>query len=352
MEHILDALQVIRSGQQTAVLTTIVHVAGSAYRREGAKMLFLANGEEKGTLSAGCLESDLAFRAQAAFEQNTALLHTYDMAAEDDFTWGRGSGCNGVITVLIEPLGVSSWQQSNGLWSAILDAYLQGQTVTVLRKLSGRPENDEPMPVRADAFLMLHGDGSWSGSLQDAQLDARFKPLVQDFHRREERSQATWEGDELFVFERIFPKDRLFIFGAGPDSEPVVAAMSKLGFEVTVIDPRPVRLRPEIFPDAHRLIESHPEQAAQKVELPEGSYAIVMTHSFQSDRVWLSYLNQHHLRYVGVLGPRARTLRLLSSREMPLHYHAPIGLDIGAEGPDEIAVSIAAEIIRVRRGKK
>jgi len=350
MEHILDALQDIRMKQTPAVLTTIVHVQGSAYRREGAKMLFLPSGQEKGTLSAGCLESDLAFRAADAATNGTALLHTYDMASEDDFTWGRGSGCNGIITVLIEPLTDASWQHAS-LWGEVVDSYLKGHTLTVLRQLTGKP-TDEPVPVDASKYLLLRSDGQWSGSLGDAKKDAEWKAKVQTFHAGDARNQSIWDEDgNLYMLERVFPKDRLFVCGAGPDSESVVGTMAKLGFEVTVVDPRPVRLQASIFPDAHQLVESHPEQAADKVFIPEGSYAIVMTHSFQSDRLWLQFLNQHKLRYVGVLGPRARTLRLLGTDAIPPHIYSPIGLDLGAEGPDEIAVSIAAEIVKIRRGK-
>ena len=346
MNEILEAIEKIRNNKGQAVLATIVAVAGSAYRREGAKMLFLQSGQYKGTLSAGCLEADLGLRAEQAQKDGQPFVFQYDMTAEDDLTWGRGAGCNGIIDVLIEPLNWSAQSPATMYWTQVLDALGEGKTVSTLRRL-----HKEKGP-RA-GYLMYDGEAfvnAFGEEVSDTFLTFAKQELV-DFHKGKQSSRSLREEDELIYLDRLLPKERMFVFGAGPDAEPMVDLLAKIGFEVTVVDHRPVRLDQALFPTAKRLVDSRPEQAEQRVEVPSGSYALVMTHSFQSDRVWVNFLRAKSLRYLGVLGPRLRTSRLLEVDEVPDDIHSPVGLNIRADGPDEIAVSVAAELIQLRRAQ-
>ncbi|MCL6636423.1 MAG: XdhC family protein [Alicyclobacillus sp.] len=338
MESILDQLVALQSTQGRAVLASIVHVTGSAYRREGARMLFAADGTQYGTLSAGCLESDLQHRAEGVLQSGQPAVHVYDMASEDDFTWGRGAGCNGVISVLLEPLSGASLPS---YWQEVLQHYAAGITVRGLRRIDQQTGETRGYLVEAN--------GVYSGSLGSAALDAQGREKLAAFAGEGRKGKSEAVDGEWWVLERVQPKDRLFVFGAGPDAEPLVEVAALIGFEVTVVDHRPARLRQELFPRARRLLDCRPEQAAERLAVPAGSYAVVMTHSFQTDKAWLSVLLPLPLRYLGVLGPTLRTQRLLQSETLPDHVKSPIGLAIGADGPEEIAISVAAELVQRRR---
>ncbi|MCL6515889.1 XdhC family protein [Alicyclobacillus sp.] len=339
MEPVIERLNEVWERGETAVLASIIQVLGSAYRREGAKMLFEADGRQVGTLSAGCLEEDMRHRAEQVLSTGQPRIQVYDMAAEDDFTWGRGAGCNGVITVLVERVPAEAGP-ARDYWQAMLDAYRRNEAVAGLRRLDER--TGETL-----GHLVVAG-GAVSGTLGDAALDARWTPRLTAFAAQTGRGQAEREGGAWMVLDRVVPKDQLYIFGAGPDAEPLAALAARTGFAVTVVDHRPARLNPSYFPDA-RLVDCRPEHAAERLEIPAQAFAVVMTHSFQHDRVWVSHLLGQRLRYLGVLGPRQRTERLLQSTVIPPHVKSPVGLAIGADGPQEIAVSVMAELIQLRR---
>jgi xanthine dehydrogenase accessory factor len=154
------------------------------------------------------------------------------------------------------------------------------------------------------------------------------------------------EGELLF--ELFEPRKKLYIFGAGPDVEPLARLASSSDFFVTIIDPRGARCNESIFPTANQLILEHSESYLENNKIPDNSFVLVMTHSFQQDQNILHQLIQAPLYYLGVLGPRRRTERLLAPDLLPDQISSPIGLSIGAEGPEEISISIMAELLKVR----
>ncbi|WP_167859488.1 XdhC family protein [Paenibacillus cymbidii] len=151
--------------------------------------------------------------------------------------------------------------------------------------------------------------------------------------------------------ELYWPRERLYVFGAGPDAEPVVRLAAGLDFEETVVDPRSDRCTEETFPDAQHRVVEHPGAYLERHKLPSGDYVLVMTHWFQHDRAIVERLRANPSHYVGMLGNKVRTARLFQPEPVPEWVQSPVGLSLGAEGPDEIAVSIMAELIRVRSGK-
>lgn len=332
-----------------AVLATVVRVEGSAYRRPGARMLRLDDGRLVGLLSGGCLEADLAERGREVAASGTATLASYDARHDADLVFGLGSGCNGRIDVWIEPLPETS---EGGHLAFLGRTIAAGETAFVATVLAP--------PRLAGRRLWWSESGTASGTVSDPALAARLHAAILA-QRPSRRHQTVMVEDgpaplELLV-ERIRPFPRLAVFGGGPDARPVARLALELGFDVTVVDHRPAFVRPERFPGARVLLA---EAGSAPAGLGRLDAALVMSHHFGHDRDTLGRLLAAPPRYLGVLGPRARTARLLhelakegivpDAATRPRLF-APVGLDLGAETPEEIALSILAEIQAVLAGR-
>ena len=298
MSEIGDVLAAIEShsakGERMA-LATIVAVRGSTYRRPGARLLVPEDGSPVGNLSGGCLEGDVADMARVVMEEGRARLAGWDLTADDDAVWGLGLGCNGAIEVFIEPAEKAA--EVAGALRAALEAERPISVVTVVE--SEAPE------VEAGSRLVVRPDGSTDGSLgavavDAAAIEAATAALAQE--RSEVRSLA--DGVRAFV-------------------------------EV-----------------------SEPSEAPKAAEIDERTYVVVMTHNFLRDKEYLRALLGSPAAYVGMLGPAARTEGLLielreEGEEVGdaerVRIHGPAGLDLGGEGPEEIAQAIVAEIVAVKR---
>ncbi|CAM3843387.1 XdhC family protein [Alkalicoccus chagannorensis] len=290
------------------VLATVVRVEGSAYQKEGASMLFDADGGEYGLVTGGCVEEGLKFEAERLLQEGGMKLLTYDLRAEDDLGWGRGAGCNGAVTILLEVLHPARTKE-------LLELLETRHTLLLVKDTrKGTTEIERTMKataVKETAVLMEDGR----------------------------------------VYETIVPREQLLIFGAGRDAAPLVHMAADLAFDVTIVDPRPARNDPSVFPEAAHHLVRHPAGylAEQQVE---ADAVVVMTHAFEQDRDIVQALQKQGFDgYLGILGPRSRTERLLQSR-VPETISSPVGMPIDAEGAEEIAVSIAAELIQYRRRVK
>ena len=346
---VLAAIESLSAKGERMALATIVAVRGSTYRRPGARLLVPEDGSPVGNLSGGCLEGDVADMARVVMEEGRARLAGWDLTADDDAVWGLGLGCNGAIEVFIEPAEKAA--EVAGALRAALEAERPISVVTVVE--SEAPE------VEAGSRLVVRPDGSTDGSLGEvavdaAAIEAATAALAQE--RSEVRSLA--DGVRAFV-EVLDPPLRLVVCGAGHDAIPMVRAASGVGWNVTVVDDRPAFLTPERFPEANRFVEvSEPSEAPKAAEIDERTYVVVMTHNFLRDKEYLRALLDSPAAYVGMLGPAARTERLLielreEGEEVGdaerARIHGPAGLDLGGEGPEEIAQAIVAEIVAVKR---
>lgn len=341
METIHCILDSIQQENQPGVLATIIGVEGSAYRKVGASMLFLSDGKQIGILSGGCLEQDLAAHAAEVLATGRSHTFLYDTSTEDDLSWGHGLGCNGRIRVLLEP--VDAWMREQLLrLKSCLD---QGVSVLSYRKLNAEVGMDR-------AFFTTY-TGEAFGNTDEADF-------VQDIVNN--RIQPSWKlgngvrflptaGASYYV-HLYLPKPRIYIFGAGPDARSFVQFACNAGFAVTVCDWREALCSKDHFPQADEFLVGAMAEFAAKLHFGAQDAVVLMTHHFQHDRLLLEVLLQRELFYLGVLGPRKRTSRLLGGAAIPDYVHSPIGLPIGSEGPEEIAISILAEIIsKLRLGK-
>ncbi|HVB38819.1 MAG TPA: XdhC family protein [Vicinamibacterales bacterium] len=339
-ERLLSAIRDVRAGGGRAALATVVRVKGSAYRREGAHMLVRETGAYECALSGGCLEPAVADAAARVIAGGRPVVLNYDL--QDDSVWGLGIGCTGAVDIRIERLEDDSLTQE---WLGILERGEAAVLVTPLDDASGR--------------LLVRGAGPTAGGLSDAALDGRAAARARERLRTglPQSGAEVIDGRELF-FEVALPPPALVVFGAGFDAEPLARQAWAVGFAVTVVDVRDAFLDPARFPGA-TLVSSHFAQFAERVPLRAGSFVVVMNHHLERDRESLRFALSSGAAYIGVLGPRARYERLLGdlaaegvepSADELAAVRSPIGLALGAETADEVALSIVAEIVAVRNG--
>lgn len=333
-------------------LATIVAVRGSTYRRPGARLLVPEEGAPIGNLSGGCLESDVADMARIVMEEGRARLAGWDLTADDDEVWGLGLGCNGAIEVFIEPADRAA-EVAHALRTA-LERELPISVVTAL-------ETESPDLVPEGARLVVPPDGPVEGTLGHADVDAEAILAAKELlaaERSEIRSFV--HGVRAFV-EVLEPPLRLLVCGAGHDAIPLVKGASVLGWNVQVVDDRPGFLNEERFPGAAGFVAvERPGDVTRLAAVDERTAVVVMTHNFLRDKDYLRALLSSPAAYIGMLGPAARTKRLMMeladegveiSEDARARIHGPAGLDLGSEGPEEIAQSILAEIVAVKRNR-
>lgn len=339
--RVLNSLK--KEKEKIFAMATIVRVDGSAYRREGAKMLIDEDGSYYGTISAGCLEEDLIHQAKEVIEFLQPKIVNYDLRSADDLSWGQGAGCDGDIEIYIEPIGWehNQLEQDTFLWPYIDKHLTHGQSLVSVKSINGDSQG---------SIMLYYTDGKVLRGALGHKAEQILIPYLHQFSINRNKVKLIYidelQGDYLFEFYQ--PKDHLYIFGAGPDAEPLAELASRLDFLITVIDPRESRCNEKYFPKADSLITEHPDTFFNQHQIPFDSYVLVMTHNFNRDQKILNYLLKTPPKYLGVLGPMRRTERLLNDKASLSFIHSPIGLKIGAEGPEEISISILAEMIKIR----
>ncbi len=357
IQVLLEAFAALKRDSVRAALATIVKVRGSAYRRPGARMLMAPDGRTVGSISAGCLDRDVCERAHTVIASGAPVVATYDTTAAGDDVWGLGLGCAGLVEILIEPLGQDA--QAGQVLTFLGERVRRrdvGVVVTVFR--SGG--------VAAGAVgshLMLTEDSLASCSVEDTRLA---QALTEEARQalREGRSRvreyAVPGGTAEALIEVVSPPMPLVIYGAGDDAVPLARLAKEIGWHVTVVDSRSGFASTERFPWADAVVVVRPEDAGPRVPVDERTAAVVMTHSYGHDLELLKMLLPSPVRYLGVLGARNRTvamLRALKEAGLAVGEHdlgkvySPVGMDIGAETPEEIALAILAEIRAVTTGR-
>jgi xanthine/CO dehydrogenase XdhC/CoxF family maturation factor len=328
--------------EDSLVLATIIATQGSTYRKTGAMMLIAGDGSFEGLISGGCLEGDLLQHAARVFEDGLPHYVTYDMHADEELVWNLGLGCNGVIHLLLQRLERDS---GFGFLEALRLAH-GNRRPAVLGLLTGSEEKAElGLFALIDNFDISVGDDELLGFLKDCSQswpDWRTRCV----HLPGSRA----EREMLIIHMPVQP--RMLICGAGPDALPLARNLSELDWDVTVVDHRPAYARKERFPAGCRVVQCRPADLGQELELKELDAAVIMSHHLENDADYLQQLAPHGLTYLGVLGPRARRERLKRMSNCPgQNIHGPVGLDIGAELPEAIALSITAEIHAVLNGR-
>jgi xanthine dehydrogenase accessory factor len=328
-----------------AALATVVKVRGSSYRSPGARMLITDDGKWIGSISGGCLEGDALRKARQVMGDNKPMTVTYDTREESNQNLGIGLGCNGVIDVLIEPIDISEEKNPISLFERFITTKEPLTLATIFNAGTGVGEK-----IIACA----------TGEVQDYFSNVELANAVKEDMRQlfdTKKSQAktftTSEGEVEVFMELVQPTVSLIIFGGGFDARPVSQLAKSLGWEVQVTDECVAHIAPLFFPTADKLSLCHRDFVDRDFEITPFTACVLMSHNYEYDRDVLQKLIKTDAPYIGILGPRKRFDKMLvefSAKGLRLQaedihrVHSPIGLDIGAETPDEIAVAIVAEI--------
>jgi xanthine dehydrogenase accessory factor len=352
MSELQDVLRAIEDGRERGdrmALATIVGVEGSTYRREGARLLVPENAKPIGTISGGCLEGDVREVAAEVMREGVPRLLHFDLTADDEAVWGWGLGCNGVVDVFVEP-AEGAFDTAGALRKA-LEEQRDLVAVTVIASDGSAAPGDR---------ILVHPDGAAEGSLGSGNLDAAAIECALDALQEERSSMVSLPGGAEVFAEVLRPPIRMLVCGAGHDAIPMVRFASMLGWQVEVIDDRQQFLKQTRFPEATRLIHTEPIEAATASGVDDRSYVVVMSHNFLRDKDYLRAFLGSRAPYIGMLGPKARLERLLDElrREGVEHdpsdlevVHGPAGLDMGSEGPEEVAWAVTGEILALRNGR-
>ncbi len=304
-------------GGPREVLATLVAVEGSSYRKVGARMLLARDGTRLGSISGGCLEEDVCERARAVARSGRAELAVYDTTSENDLVWGVGTGCHGIVRLLLELL------PTGRPWILRLDENLRRDRPTELEVV-------------------------WEAAHPD-QLGTRLA------------SESPGPAPGVRIFRQTLPPPpALAVVGAGADAQPLVRAGKDLGWKVGVGDPRPAFATAARFPEADTLAAAEASLLVDRLAPGPGALAVVMTHHYVHDLPLLRQLLPRPLAYLGLLGPRQRAERILGdlaaggftvTPDMRGRLRAPVGLDLGADTSEEIALSILAEMRAALAGR-
>lgn len=334
---ILDRLSKLVAEGHCAALATVVRISGSAYRRPGAKLLIEESGVTQGGVSGGCLEADVRGQAEEILRGRPPRMLHYETSSDEETLWGLGLGCEGAVDVYVQRID-APWMEGPGRqMRELASAGVPFSPITLIRG-----------PLEGRTLVLARGAlaGSSGSDALDLELSQRAGPILEG-----DGGAVTLETGEHAAFVDVLrPPPRLFIFGAGDDARPLASLAATAGFEVTVVDHRPAYLTPDRFPPPLRLALRRPSDgvAGLPFSISRRNFAVVQTHALVHDRDWMRALADQPLAYVGLLGPRVRREEVLGDLAVDgAKVFAPIGLDIGADGPEQVAVSIVAELLAV-----
>ena len=344
MKELLEICAALKNmADQPCALATVIHVEGSAYRRPGARMLMTPEGQTWGMVSGGCLEHDILNHGRRALQSHRSRVVRYDSSSEDDIVFGTGLGCNGVIDVFIEPV-------TGQFREVFIHSVENCQKSRRAGALATLVHGASTLASGQHAFLK---EGSWTGN--EALL-----PLLEDFPSQADKAavlSGEIDGTAARVFvQPLLPPIRLVAFGGWLDVVPLIRLAREIGCQVVVVDSRQRRSSLRFFREADAVLLCSPSEALARIHFDERTVAVLMNHNFDRDQEALSALTQISTPFLGMLGPKRRQQRIIEkmrysgvsvSEEFARDIHGPVGLDIGAETPEEIALSIMAEILAV-----
>ncbi|MDQ6596596.1 XdhC/CoxI family protein [Bacillus salipaludis] len=330
MKDVLRNIRLAWNRNQKAAIVIQIGVKGSAYRLPGTKMMMASDGQMFGTISGGCLESDLYGWAEKAMEMNSPLTHKYDLSENE--IWGLGIGCKGNLEMLILPV-----DRNDEFWVKTDQVVQKGQHFTLV------------LEIPTGNRLLVDKDGHFIGNHESVPLEVIEKAkTVMDTQTRAEI--VACDGSR-YLIDAVKHSEHLIVAGAGKDAVPVADLAAKVGFSVTVLDSREDFNNSRLFPLASHLKKSPEEIDPNDVT---DSWWVIMNHNQALDEKTLQLALKSDPRYIGVLGPISRTEEMLINIGQNFSsgpIRSPLGLDIGAETMEEVSLSIVSELMTVRNGR-
>lgn len=337
MRDVLADIERWRAEGKPIALATVVQTWGSAPRPAGGKMALTADGKISGSVSGGCVENAVVEAgAQVLKSRRPQLLH---FGVSDETAWSVGLACGGTIEVFVEPL-------SADIFEPIREALREERPAAVATVIRG----NENLLGRK---LALFADGKIVGSIDDAALTATRSALA------EGSSRLLPLGDlEIFV-DVLLPSPRLVIVGGVHIAIGLVSLAKTLGFRTILVDPREAFGSAKRFPHADQIVSAWPDRALEEIGINSSTAVAVLTHDPKLDDLALMTALQSPAFYIGALGSRrtqekrhARLREAGLSEEALSRLYAPIGLDLGGRSPEEIALSVIAQIVSARNQKR
>ncbi|MEM9544841.1 MAG: XdhC family protein [Bacteroidota bacterium] len=327
-------------------LASVVNVEASSYRRIGARMLVSSSGQWVGGISGGCLEGDALKRSQKAIFNNTPSSVVYDTMDDDANEIGVGLGCNGRIEVLFTPIDPQNPE----------NPIEQLRTIAVSKNpslLLKVVESSAPEGFLGNSKLLKEGKGEIefcsidSKELENAaqEVKAKKRPILKTFINSENHTLKV-------LVEFIRPETKLIIVGDNYDVAALVGIADELGWECYIVG-RKKKLSKKLFSIAKAVYEY---EAFSQIKIDAYTAIVLMTHDYNWDKKILPQVIHKSVPYIGMLGPKKRMLKMqnelgIDSLDRIAHFHSPVGLDIGAESPEEIALAIASEIVAAFRNR-
>jgi xanthine/CO dehydrogenase XdhC/CoxF family maturation factor len=331
--------------ENRVALATVVKVHGSAYRRPGARMLITESGQWIGTISGGCLEGDALKQAVLCISENKPMLVTYDTRDESAAKVGANLGCNGIIDVLLEPIDRQS-DIIHFLMSYVDDNVQKGHAVIF--------KGDE-REVGRHFYSSELNDNSTLTHIINEGINKAISTGT-SFIKEEQIDDMTFE----VFYETLKPNIHLILFGSGLDSYPIIKIAKILGWDVTVTSDSYSITAKENFECADKIIYCDRDEILDHIKIDNRTYCLLISHNFKYDYHVMKSLIQTDTPYIGILGPKKRLEKIseeLNANGIELNdellgrIHNPSGMDIGGDTPEEIALSMLAEIQAVINSK-
>ncbi|WP_156308905.1 XdhC family protein [Sphingobacterium endophyticum] len=343
LADIIAAYRKAEKEQIRAALATVVMVEGSSYRQAGARMLVTEDGQLTGAISGGCLEGDALKKAVLAIHQKSNKLITYDTSNPDDVEFGVQLGCNGIVHILFEYIDKNATQNPISL----LEKTIENRNKSVITTIFSLEKRNKQIGtvgfVRNQELILLNSEGISESGLMN------FSSKVLE---KKQNILSTVSSNEILL-QYIPPQTTLIIAGAGNDVKPLVETASILGWKTIITDGRVTHAQKKRFPKADEVLFAKPEEIIDKIEIDESTIFVLMTHNYNYDLALLKLIIHQPVKYIGLLGPKTKLDRMIDDvkssginvgDEELNKLYGPVGLDIGAETSEEIAISIIAEI--------
>lgn len=336
---------------QRVALVTVVKVVGSAYRGPGARMLLADDGKWTGAVSGGCLEMIALKRSLQAIHKNQVQLISFNSMDEEESNDDYGTGCNGIVDLLIEPINHHDANNPISILKSCLSFKSNAVIATVIRSANSA------LAQPGQHAVLTPEKNIESNSFCEQLLALTENDMLQVLESGLSHAYSYQDGVEVFI-EIVQPSVNLLIFGSGTDVKPMVHLASFLGWRVSVIDKCVEQTRRKAFPEAASVINCQARDIHKRVHVAPLTAAVLMSHNYEYDLEVLQQLLKTRVSYIGIMGSQKKTEKMFLDLNIPApnqpgcdkRIHTPVGLDIGAETAEEIAFSIITEIMAAFTG--
>lgn len=342
IRKIIQTYETFKGQNMKMALASVVEVQESSYRRVGARMLVCENGNWEGGISGGCLEGDALIKAKKAIGSNKPSITIYNTLEEDDHQIGVGLGCNGLIKVFFQPLDTEDLDNEIELLKKVIADKKAAIMVKVIRSDDPSVLGELKLIQQEDKVRSFHG-------LEEKDFVQILKEVKRKRKPQIVSTNTANKGKADVLIEYLRPETKLIIIGDNYDVLSMIAVADNLGWEIHLVG-RKRKMSKTIFSKCKTVYEY---EEVEQIPIDDFTAVVFMTHDYQWDKKLLPLILKQNTRYVGMLGPRKRNLKLIEETEIKLYdiptFFGPVGLDIGAETPEEIAISVASEIVSVFR---